>query len=294
MELRKLNTENNDNVSELIDELIEIRNKTKKIKKSENKINIHKNHRSRLKSQFLINGIEALTDIQKLELMLFYSIPQKDTNPLAHDLIAKFGSLKNVLCASQKDLVSVKGIKDNTATHIMLVNGILNYCNKPDVGAMINGTASAVAFVEKLYYNVDVEQFYVICLGKNNKVKLVKLVSTGTMDEVNVQIRTITQIALDAKCNRIIVSHNHPNGSSTPSDEDFRFTYSLVCSCMLNSIDVLDHLVVGVGGTSSFVEDNLLPKIKERTLKTVQIPKQTQHILSELSFGYSNDKVTKQ
>lgn len=293
MELRKLNTENDDNVSELINELIEIRNKASKSKKAEAKVNIHKNHRSRLKSQFLTNGIETLTDIQKLELLLFYSIPQKDTNPLAHDLIAKFGSLKSVLCADYKDLVSVKGIKDNTATHIMLVNSILNYCNKPDIGTVISGTASAVAFVEKLYYNVDVEQFYVVCLGKNNKVKLVKLVSTGTMDEVNVQIRTITQIALDAKCNRIIVSHNHPNGSSTPSDEDFRFTYSLVCSCMLNSIDVIDHLVVGIGGTSSFVEDNLLPKIKERTLKTVQIPKQTEHILSELSLGYSNDNITK-
>lgn len=293
MELRKLNIENDDNVSELIKELIEIRNKAKQNKKSEEKVNIHKNHRSRLKAQFLNNGIETLTDIQKLELLLFYSIPQRDTNPLAHALIAKFGSLRSVLCADYKDLVSVKGIKDNTASHIMLVNSILNYCNKPDIGTMITGTASAVAFVEKLYYNVEVEQFYVICLNKNNKVKLVKLVSTGTMDEVNVQIRTITKIALDEKCNRIIVSHNHPHGSSVPSDEDFRFTYSLVCSCMLNSIDVLDHLVVGVGGTSSFVEDGLLPKIKERTLKTVQIPNQTQHILSELSFGYTNDMVTK-
>lgn len=291
MELRKISTDNDDSVNELISELVEIRNNRKKLV-TKNQNSIHKNHRSRLKAQFLNNGIETLTDIQKLELLLFYSIPQKDTNPLAHELIAKFGSLKNVLCADFNQLTSVKGIKENTATHIMLVNGILNYCNKPELGTVINGTASAVAFVEKLYYNVDVEQFYVVCLGKNNKVKLVKLVSSGTMDEVNVQIRAITKIALDAKCNRIIVSHNHPYGSSSPSDEDFRFTYSLVCSCMLNSIDVLDHLVVGIGGTSSFLEDNLLPRIKDRTIKTVQIPKETQLILSESSLSYNNDNAT--
>ena len=49
------------------------------------KSNIHKDHRSRLKNQFIENGIDTLTDIQKLELLLFYSIPQKDTNPIAHN-----------------------------------------------------------------------------------------------------------------------------------------------------------------------------------------------------------------
>ena len=73
---------------------------------------IHKGHRERLKQRFLEEGLDNFTDIQVLELLLFYAIPQKDTNPIAHGLLEHFGSLARVL-------------KTPTATIVLLVGAVL-------------------------------------------------------------------------------------------------------------------------------------------------------------------------
>lgn len=250
------------------------------------KENLHKDHRQRLKTQFLLNGFESLTDVQKLELLLFYAIPQKDTNPLAHELINKFGNLKNVLKANQKDLVEVKGIKDNTAIFLSLINNMLNFCNQPDLNEVIGSTKAAKDYVSKFYFNVDVEQFHVFCISKANKVTKHVMLKSGTIDEVNVQIRHITQVALDAKCNRIIVSHNHPSGKGAMSDEDCAFTYSLMCSCLLNSIDILDHIIVGTDRTISLAERGIMEKLKARAVKNLQLPQDKREFLSSSSNAY--------
>lgn len=251
--------------------------------------NIHKDHRSRLKSKFVEHGIEPLTDVQKLELLLFYAIPQKDTNPLAHELISTFGSLKNVLKADYNQLIKVNGIKDNAATLISLVNSMLNYAERPNDQSKLSSTSVAKNFVSKFYFNVSVEQFYVICLTKSNEVIKSFMIKSGTADEVDVQIRTITQVALDSKCNKIIISHNHPQGKAEMSDEDLAFTYSIVCSCMLNSIEVVDHIIVGTDKTISLQEQHVLQKIKERALSTIQIPRDKKIFLSSLSENYIID-----
>lgn len=78
--------------------------------------NIHKGHRERVKKEFLSNGFsEDTPDHKILELILFYTVPQKDTNPLAHELINKFGSLAGVFDAPVSEIIKIKGISENSA-----------------------------------------------------------------------------------------------------------------------------------------------------------------------------------
>ena len=65
-------------------------------------MSIHDGHRQRLKARFLEQGLDGFTDVQVLELLLFYAIPRRDTNPIAHELLEKFGSLRQVLEAPVK------------------------------------------------------------------------------------------------------------------------------------------------------------------------------------------------
>lgn len=252
-------------------------------------INIHKNHRSRLKSQYLKNGIDAMTDIQKLELLLFYAIPQKDTNPIAHELLNKFGDLKGVFSASYSELLNVKGIKENSATLISFINDLLNITYRDAESTRIASSSDAKNYASRLFFNIPVEQFYVICLAKSNRIVSTKLISTGTIDEVNVQIRHITQTAIDNKCNSIIVCHNHPRGKGQASDEDFSFTYSLICSCLLNNIDVIDHIVVGSDKAISFFEQKLMATLKEKAASTVKLTEAKRQLISSLTAIYIDD-----
>lgn len=262
-------------------------NKTEsKQAKPTKKKNIHKDHRSRLKKQFVENGIDKLTDIQKLELLLFYAIPLKDTNPLAHKLLNEFGSLSAIMSASYNELIKVDGIKENTATLLKFFGSMLNYVSRPDEEDIITSSSKAKAYVSKYFNHVAVEQFYVFCLTKSNKVKKAFLLNSGSTSEVNIEIRNITEKSLETNCNRMIVAHNHPQGRAVMSPQDCRFTFSLLCSCILNNIELLDHIIVGTDKTISLYEQNILTKLKKRAAETIQITEVNKMFVSEKPEGY--------
>ena len=84
------------------------------------KENSHSGHRVRLKQRFLSEGLDAFNEHQILELLLFYTIPLKDTNEIAHDLIKTFGSLSRVFDAHPKELQKVHGISEHSSTLISM------------------------------------------------------------------------------------------------------------------------------------------------------------------------------
>lgn len=294
MELRNLFKENSESNTKYKTRNSQPKPKTKPTtsKKPELK-HSHGGHRQRLKNQFLANGIDTLTDIQKLELLLFYSIPQKDTNPIAHLLLDKFGSIRNVLLAEPSDLMKVNGVKENTALHLKLISGLYNVINRPFNISTIDSSEAAKDYCTRLYTGINVEQFYVICISKSNVILGIKLINSGTMDEVNVQIRQITEFAISHKCNRIIVSHNHPLGLGKMSDEDCSFTYTLMCSCLINSIVLVDHVIVGVDKTISLTETNIIPKLQEKAINSLNIPITTKMLISSSSEDYIVSNRTK-
>lgn len=259
--------------------------------KATQKNNIHKDHRARLKKQFVENGIDKLTDVQKLELLLFYALPQKDTNPLSHNLINEFGSLSDVMSANYNELVKVDGVKENTATLIKFFGSMLNYCGRPIDDDTINNSAKAKEFATKYFNHVAVEQFYMFCLTKSNKVKKAFLINSGSTSEVNVEIRNVTEKALETNCNRIIVAHNHPHGRAVMSGQDCRFTYSLICSCILNNIEIVDHIIVGTDRTISLYEQGIMAKLKQKAACTIQITDTNKFFVSEKPAGYHKSEV---
>ena len=86
--------------------------------------NPHNGHRKRVKEEFLKNGLDNLPAHRVLEILLFYAIPQKDTNELAHRLEDRFGSLARVLDAPYEELLTVNGVGDNTAVLLRLISSM--------------------------------------------------------------------------------------------------------------------------------------------------------------------------
>ncbi len=83
------------------------------------KENIHAGHRARMKERFRKEGLDGFSPHEVLELLLYEYIPRIDTNPLAHRLMERFGSLLGVLQASVDELCGVPGIGKKTAEAIV-------------------------------------------------------------------------------------------------------------------------------------------------------------------------------
>lgn len=237
------------------------------------KVNVHDDYRKRMRDKYIENGLAVFADHEIIEFLLYYAIPRKDVNPLAHQLLSHFGSVSAVLEASVDSLTQIEGIGENTATFIhFLFDLFTRYNRDTHMRTKLSSSAVAKAYCKRLYTEPNVEQFFVICVGPSNKIISQRLINSGTMTKVNVNIRQITDFALKNRCERIIISHNHTTDRCMPSDEDISFTRSIICSCMLNDIDVLDHIVVSRGESSSFAELGILNSIKQSAFNTIPLP----------------------
>jgi DNA repair protein RadC len=104
----------------------------------------------------------------------------------------------------------------------------------------------------------DREHFWIISLDTKKKVKFVELISIGTVDTCLVSPREVFRRALKKGAVSIILGHNHPSGSPTPSSEDLSITKTLKQAGELLSIPLVDHIILGNSGHYSFNAENSL------------------------------------
>ena len=236
--------------------------------KNKNKKLIHKNHRSRMKTTYLNSGFDSFSDIEKLEFILYFAINQKDTNPIAHNLLNEFGSFDKVLEAPIEQLMNVSGLGEHSAILLSMFLKVANHYGKSKCETKIGSTSEAKRFASNLYNGVFVEELYLICLTTSNKVLLCKKIKTGTASEVKFEMKNITSTAMSNNCERIIIIHNHPNGLARPSDEDISFTASIALNCTMNDIELIDHIIVGSDKQFSFEESGMLRELKKDAIRT--------------------------
>lgn len=218
--------------------------------------NVHHGHRQRVKKRFLEYGLDTLDDYQLLEILLFYAVPKKDTNEMAHLLINKFGSLCGVLRADYEELMEVKGIGENAASLIkffqMFAQRFLReeFENHEERKSMASSD-NAKEYCKTLYLGETHESVYAVALDSNLCVMKSKKLFTGSPDSVAVSARVIIEFIIKCKCNAVLLSHNHPNGSCLPSKTDTEVTKKIGKALAESNIQLVDHIIIGRDGALS-------------------------------------------
>lgn len=230
--------------------------------KTEDK-NIHEKHRERMKSLFLKNGLDAFSEVEKLEFLLFFSVPFKDTNPLAHKLLDEFKSLSGVLEASYDSLIAVEGVGHHTAIFLSALHEyITQYYRGKSNTTILDSSVKTKQFCKDLFVAQKTESFLIICLGNDNSVINTKFITSGSANSVNVEIKDISKFAFNNNCERIMVAHNHPTGKAIPSDNDISYTASIILGLSLNDIDLVDHIIVGTDNVYSMLDAHIILDLK--------------------------------
>lgn len=88
------------------------------------------------------------------------------------------------------------------------------------------------------------ETFFIILLNRSNRILGYKKISEGGLNETIVDVRLIMQTALNTNSSAIVLSHNHPSGNLTPSENDLKITKEIKTVAEFHKIKVLDHLIL--------------------------------------------------
>ena len=218
---------------------------------------MHAGHREKMRNRFIREkGFENFEDHQILELLLFYANTRSDTNPLAHELLNTFGSLKGVLEARPEQLMTVKGIGEQQAVLLSMVVPLTRVWHRCAMGdpEKIGNSREAENYCLSILAGERTERFYVISLNAKCHVLGRRKISEGSLSEVSAYPRMVMETALNYNAHSVLLTHNHPGGTCAPSPEDISSTLQL--QRLLNGVGilVLDHIIVAGDRTYSMIQ----------------------------------------
>lgn len=236
----------------------------------------HRGHRERMKRRMLRETIEHMAGHEVIELLLYYAVPYRDTNPLAHRLITKFGSVHRVLAADYADLLKVEGVTPHIATLLVMCGQLTFRCLQEayDPGTQLCDNEDYVPFLLPWFAGQKEESVVMISMDSRHKVLNTTRLFEGSVNSAYFSCRTAVQQALQDNATVVVIAHNHPNGFAFPSHADLDTTIQF--AEVLASVDIrlADHIVVSeddavsMAATEAFapIFDRATPLNKIRTL----------------------------
>lgn len=220
---------------------------------------MHEEHRKRLRERFMKESLDDFPPHNVLELLLFYSIPRRDTNEIAHRLIDKFGTLSAVLEADANELLSVDGIGEQSAVLLSLIPQLSRrYMIDKQVGTgKVDHYKCAVEYFVPRFVGRKEETVYLMLLDSSYRLLNCSVVHTGSVNSAHLSFRCLIERALSCNATMAIIAHNHPDGIAIPSSADIETTRRLYD--VFASVDVLllEHFVISGERYASIIAKSL-------------------------------------
>lgn len=232
--------------------------------------NIHEGHRSRVKKRFLEHGADSFEPYQILELLLFYGIPQGDTNPLAHQLLNTFGSFAKVLDAPISELEKVKGIGPSSALLIKMIPNLarLYMEDLQSTHDRLYDTHSIGKFLTPKFIGRKNEVVVLLLLDSKGRVLYCKVMNEGSVREAPIYTGQILHLAVQYHAATAILAHNHPSGDTMVSEGDLRATEDVYLALDTVGVELADHFIIVDGDYLSMKEAGLMDILVEKLYTT--------------------------
>ena len=208
-------------------------------------MSIHEGHRKRMKERFAQDGISGFREHEILELLLFYCIPRRNTNEIAHRLLKHFGSLPNVLNAPVRELKTVEGISDNAASFISLISQLNSSYRLTNEAKIVLKTYDECGdYLYKKLFDKQDETVMILSLDSRCQLLACHTIGQGSINSANVPIRRIVDLALSDNAATVVLAHNHPSGVALPSEADILTTKQVARALSYVDVVLSDHIIV--------------------------------------------------
>ena len=229
-----------------------------KVKKNDK--NVHSGHRERVRKRFINdNSLDNFEYHQILEMLLFYTNQQRDTNKLAHKMLEEYGSFHTLLDARPEDIMKRCKVSEVTAVLISMIPHILKKYlrSKWNRREIISSPKIAYKYFQALLLGRGTESFYMLCLDINKRLIREVNVSDGNVRQSYVYIDRILEQAILYQASFIIIGHNHPAGTGKPSSPDVESTNRIRSALDHIGVTLIDHIIIFDDRYFSFAEKEL-------------------------------------
>ena len=225
---------------------------------------IHDGHRKRLTETVNRVGLDGLSNIQVLEYILFFIFPRGDVNPLAHRLLDRFENVHTVLEASVEDLMEVKGIGEMAGQKIHSLLEVFYYYTAEKLNYQpLKTLGDFLDYVEQLLRYRAEEELHVFGVNISGEVEQGRCLAKGNNTLVGVNMRDIALYVSTAKVKKAYLVHNHPGGSSTPSEQD-KMSYDRMKGIFtFTGCRLADSFVIGKDGIYSMERKSIIRVFSE-------------------------------
>ncbi|MBQ7314495.1 MAG: hypothetical protein IJW83_00595 [Clostridia bacterium] len=174
---------------------------------------VHSGHRQRMRDKFIRHGADVFDTHELLEMLLYYVIPYKDTNPIAHRLLERFSTLEGVFLAEVGQLCEVSGIGEEAARFLRSVgqngNDGLFICEE---GEAFNDYERVGSYLRSVYQRTDDKQVYLILLDNRMRFLAIEPMGDEPFSVVARHAQPFVKQALLSSAAVVIVAHTHPYG----------------------------------------------------------------------------------
>lgn len=212
------------------------------------------------REKLMLKGKSALSDAELIAIL----IGSGSRNESAVDLSKRIlGSVHNNLNALGKmtlqQLMNFKGIGEAKAISIMAATELGRRRRAEDAIELKKITSSKMIFelMQPLLGELPHEEFWVLYLNNSNKVLFKSQQGKGGITGTMVDVRLVFKTALELCATSVILCHNHPSGTLTPSEADKQITKKLKAAGVSLDIQVLDHLIITENGYFSFNDEGI-------------------------------------
>lgn len=206
-------------------------------------------------------GTAAVTEAELIAILLGSGTPTATAVDLArHVMHIANDSLDRLARMTFTDLIKIKGIGEARAITIMAAFELgrrrKNYPEQEQV--RVTGSADAFEVLQRDLMDLPHEEFWVLLLNKANILIKKQRVSMGGVSTTIADPKIIFKLALDELATTIIVAHNHPSGSPSPSHTDLELTRKLKYAADMLEINLLDHIIIAGRRYYSFSDEGKL------------------------------------
>ena len=214
----------------------------------------------RPREKLLQRGAASLSDAELLAIFLRTGMKGKSAVDLARELLNRFGSLTQLVAASEADFCATKGMGQAKYVQLQAVLEMARRALKEEIqrGDALNSPRAVRDYLQLLLGGRHQEVFLVLFLDTQHRVIASEELFHGTLGQTSVYPREVVKRALAHNAAAVILAHNHPSGVAEPSQSDRMLTDALKQALALVDVRVLDHFVVATGQTLSFAEKGLI------------------------------------